>query len=314
MSALTFDIRILRSLLSIAETGSVTEAARRLGRTQPAITLQLKRLEDLSGRALFRQEARRMVLTKDGELILTYAKSILRTHDELVSKLASDEIEGQVVLGTPDLYAAYVLPDVLSHFRKEFPRIQVQLQCSLSTPLVKLVHRGEVDVALVTRMNDFTGGQVVHQEQLIWITGEHSTAHEETPVPLALLPPGNIFRDHAIEAMEASGRPWRIACISESVSGLQAAVFSGMAVTVLGRHAIVPGMRELPSSEAFPPLPKVEMLLYKSQAAINPAARALHEYLSFYLGSTREEVARSLPHAAFPVADEGNGAVVDHGA
>ncbi|WP_108663525.1 LysR substrate-binding domain-containing protein [Acuticoccus kandeliae] len=296
MSALTFDIRILRSLLSIAETGSVTETARRLGRTQPAITLQLQRLEGLSGRELFRQEGRRMVLTRDGELILTYAKSILRTHDELVSKLSSDEIEGHVILGIPDLYAAYVLPDVLSHFRQEFPRVQVQLQCRLSTPLVQLVHRGEVDVALVTRMNDFTGGQVIHREQLVWLTGTNSKAHEDSPVPLALLPPGNIFRDYAIEALESAGRQWMISCISESVSGLQAAVFSGMAVTVLGRHAMVPGMREIVPNDDFPQLPKVELLLYKSRASTSPAAHALHEYLSFYLGSTRQEVERSIPH------------------
>ncbi|MCQ0988673.1 LysR substrate-binding domain-containing protein [Jiella marina] len=286
MSSLTFDIRILRSLLSIAETGSVTETARRLGRTQPAITLQLKRLEDLSGRSLFRQEGRRMVLTTDGQMILTYAKSILRSHDELITKLASDEIEGQVVLGTPDLYAPYVLPDVLSHFRKEFPKVQVQLQCSLSTPLVRLVHRGEIDVALVTRMNDFTGGQVVQRQQLIWVTGERSSAHEEVPVPLALLPPGNIFRDHAIAALEQADRPWRIACISESISGLQAAVFSGMAVAVLGRKALVPGMRELEPSPQFPLLPKVEMLLYKSPVALSPAAHALHQYLKYYLDPT----------------------------
>ncbi len=300
MAGLIFDLKHLRSLLSIAETGSVTETARRLGRTQPAITLQLQPLEELSGRTLLRHEGRRMVLTRDGELILTYAKSILRSHDELVARLSSDAIEGQVILGTPDLYAAFVLPEVLSHFRRDFPRVQVQLQCRLSTPLVQLVHRGEVDVALVTRMNDFTGGQVIHREPLVWFTGERSNAHEEEPVPLALLPPGNLLRDCAIEALEATGRPWRIACISESVSGLQAAVFSGMAVTVLGRHARVPGMVEL-NHERFPRLQKVELLLYKSSAATSPAAQALHEYLSFYLGATNEEVERAAP---FPLASE----------
>jgi DNA-binding transcriptional LysR family regulator len=103
------------------------------------------------------------------------------------------------VLGTPDLYAAFMLPSILRIFRKAFPRVQLELNCSLSTPLVGCVKRGEVDIALVTRMNDFTGGQVVRQEQLIWMTGEQSTAHNEKPIPLALLPPGNIYRDHAIE-------------------------------------------------------------------------------------------------------------------
>jgi DNA-binding transcriptional LysR family regulator len=172
MSFFNVDMRVLRSFISVVETGSVTETARRLGRTQPAITLQMKRLEDLTGKILFKQDSRRPVPTEQGDLGLSYAKSILRLHDELLTKLSSPDIEGHVVLGTPDLYAAYLLPSILALFRKSFPRIQVELRCSLSTPLVSLVQRGEVDIALVTRMPGFTSGQVVRQEQLIWVMGE----------------------------------------------------------------------------------------------------------------------------------------------
>jgi DNA-binding transcriptional LysR family regulator len=178
MNLISLDIRMLRSLISVVETGSITETARRLGRTQPAITLQLQRLEELTGKQLFLHGGRRLALTEDGGTVLTYAKSILRLHDELISQLASQEIEGQVVLGTPDLYAAFMLPSILSVFRKSFPRIQVELNCALSTPLVGLVKRGDVDIALVTRMNDFTGGQVVRREQLVWMTGDQSCAHQ----------------------------------------------------------------------------------------------------------------------------------------
>jgi DNA-binding transcriptional LysR family regulator len=283
MNLINLDIRMLRSLMSVVETGSITETARRLGRTQPAITLQLQRLEELTGKAIFIHEGRRLFLTAEGETVLSYARSILGFHDELLSQLASPDIEGHVVLGTPDLYAAFMLPSILKIFRKAFPRVQLELNCSLSTPLVGCVKRGDVDIALVTRMNDFTGGQVVRQEQLIWMTGEQSTAHNETPMPLALLPPGNIFRDHAIEALEAARLRWRIACVSHSVSGLQAAAFAGMAVTVLGRSALVRNMREIGEKEGLPPLPKVDLLLYKSPTATSKAASALHDYLAHYL-------------------------------
>lgn len=283
MNLISLDIRMLRSLVSVVESGSITETARRLGRTQPAITLQLQRLEELAGKPLFNHEGRRMALTADGDTVLTYAKSILRLHDELLSQLASPVIEGHVVLGTPDLYAAFMLPSILAVFRRAFPRIQVELNCSLSTPLVGLVKRGEVDIALVTRMNDFTGGQVVRQEQLIWMVGERSSAHQEPQVPLALLPPGNIYRDHAIECLETVRRRWRVACVSDSVGGLQAAVFAGMAVTVLGRSALVPSMREISVAEGFPALPKVDLLLYKSKGSTSKAAHALHDYLAHYL-------------------------------
>lgn len=283
MNLISLDIRMLRSLISVVETGSITETARRLGRTQPAITLQLQRLEELTRKQLFLHEGRRLTLTPDGNTVLTYAKSILRLHDELLAQLASQEIEGQVILGTPDLYAAFMLPSILSVFRKSFPRIQVVLNCALSTPLVGLVKRGDVDIALVTRMNDFTGGQVVRREQLIWMTGEQSSAHQERPIPLALLPEGNIYRDHAIESLERAHLRWRIACVSESVGGLQAAAFAGMAVTVLGRSALVSTMREIGTDQGLPPLPQVELLLYKSASATSKAATALHDYLAHYM-------------------------------
>lgn len=283
MNLVCLDIRMLRSLVSVVETGSVTETARRLGRTQPAITLQLQRLEQLIGKQLFHHGGRRPSLTPDGVTVVIRAKSILRLHDELLSQFASQEIEGHVVLGVPDLYAAFMLPSILAMFRKSFPRIQVELNCSLSTPLVHLVKRGEVDIALVTRMNDFTGGQVVGREQLVWMAGDHSIAHQERPIPLALLPEGNVYRDHAIEALERAGIRWRIACVSESIGGLQAAAFAGMAVTVLGRSTLVSGMREVGAPEGLPNLPPVELLLYKSASATSEAATALHDYLARYL-------------------------------
>jgi DNA-binding transcriptional LysR family regulator len=284
MSFFSVDMRVLRSFISVVETGSVTETARRLGRTQPAITLQMKRLEDVTGKILFKPDSRRPVLTEQGDIVLGYAKSILRLHDELLTK-SSPDIEGHVVLGTPDLYAAYLLPSILALFRKSFPRIQVELRCSLSTPLVNLVQHGEVDIALVTRMAGFTGGQVVRQEQLIWVMGEGHDVHLVEPVPLALLPAGNIYRDYAIDGLERQGRKWRIACVSESMGGLQAAVFAGMAVTVLGKSALVHGMKQIGVNEYFPPLPKVDLLLYRASGQSTPAATALHEYLAHYLGT-----------------------------
>jgi DNA-binding transcriptional LysR family regulator len=282
MNLINLDIRMLRSLISVVETGNITETARLLGRTQPAITLQLQRLEDLIGRSLITYENRRIILSEDGALVLSYAKSILRMHDELLSRLTAPKIEGHVVLGTPDLYATSILPRILAMFRHAFPLIQVQLRCVLSTPLVGQVKRGEVDIALVTRMNDFTGGRVVHQEPLVWMGAIDSNAHLQTPVPLALLPIGNIFRDHAIAALEGIGRPWRLACVSESASGLLAAVYAGMAVTVLGRSAMTANLREL-DPRTFPPLPSVELLLYKKPGATSAAANALHNYLQHYL-------------------------------
>ncbi|MEZ5933603.1 MAG: LysR substrate-binding domain-containing protein [Alphaproteobacteria bacterium] len=280
------DLRVLRSFVSVVETGSITETARRLGRTQPAITLQIQRLEETVGRQLLLHRNRQIWPTEHGQLVLSYARSMLRQHDELCARLSSPDIEGHVVLGTPDLYAASILPSILRVFRTEFPGIQVELHCSLSTPLVKRVRKAEVDIALVTRMNDFTGGIVVRQEELVWLVGDHaSDILDQNPLPLALLPPGNIYRDHAIEAMERAGRKWRVACVTESMAGLQAAVFAGMAVTVLCKCAMVPGMRQVGHVDYFPRLPMIDLLLYRAPGSLSPAANALHDYLVRYLAN-----------------------------
>jgi DNA-binding transcriptional LysR family regulator len=278
------DLRVLRSFATVIETGSITDAARLLGRSQPAISLQMRRLEEMTGRPLLLHEGHRISPTEFGDLVLSYARTMLRQHDDLLARLSSPDVEGHVVLGTPDLYAAYMLPSILRMFRDAFPKIQVELRCSLSTPLVECVHRGEVDIALVTRMKDFSGGQVVRQEELVWLRGEGSDIHRRDPVPLALLPPGNIYRDFAIEYLERAGRTWQIACVSESVGGLQAAVFAGMAVTVLCRCAIVPGMRHLGVSDNFPRLPRVDLLLYMAPRTTSAAVKALHDCLAQYLG------------------------------
>ena len=283
MFNLALDLRILRSFVMVAESASVTHAAAQLGRTQPAITMQLQKLEELVGKQLFAPESRRTQLTEDGEVVLHYAKTLLRIHDEMLMRLSSIPIEGHVILGTPDLYAAYLLPPILARFRHAFPRIQVELRCSLSTPLLSLVRQGDVDIALVTRMRGFTGGQVIHQEQLIWVVSDQFEPHRSDPVPLAVLPPGNIFRDHAIEALERSGRRWRITCVSESMGGLQAAVFSGMAVAPIVISALVPGMRQIGPQEYFPALPMVDLLLYRAPSKNDDATRALAEYLSHFL-------------------------------
>jgi DNA-binding transcriptional LysR family regulator len=290
MPLISLDIRMLRSFVSVVQTGSITVAARQLGRTQPAITLQLQRLEELTNRTLFCNVGRRQLLTDEGDLVLSYAKSILRLHDEMLQRLASPDVEGTVVLGTPDLYAAFVLPAILNRFRKAFPRVQVELRCELSTPLVGLVRRGEIDLALVTKMAGFSGGKVVGQEQLIWMVGTDSEAHRADLVPLALLPPGNIYREHAIDKLERIGRNWKIACVSASAVGLQAAAIAGMAVTVLGRSALVPGLRELGAAEGFPPLPPVELLLYRAAGRNLAAIDALYNYLESYLGSDASRV------------------------
>jgi DNA-binding transcriptional LysR family regulator len=281
------DLRLLQAFIVLVQTGSFSETSRRLGRTQPAVSLQLRRLEEITGAVLFTRVGRKLVLTDDGEIILGYARTIMGLQDELRARLTAPKLDGQVVLGTPDLYAAYLLPAVLSDFRRAYPNVNVELRCALSSKLMAAVERAEIDLALVTGMPAFKDGELVAQETLVWVTGAESAVHLENPVPLAMLPPGNIFRDYGLAALESIGRQWRLACISESIGGLQAAVFAGIAVSVVGKSSVMPGMRELGRSDSFPTLPKVDLVLYRSARPSNPAAEAMAEFIVRHFSNSR---------------------------
>jgi DNA-binding transcriptional LysR family regulator len=279
MNTRHLDIRSLRSFVTVVDTGSVTEASRRMGRTQPAITLQIRRLEEQTGKQFFEPMARRPLLTRDGEVLLGYARAILRTHDELWSRIHTRNVEGRVVLGTPDLYAAYLLPRLLTDFRAAHPGVEVDVRCALSRTLMMQLDAKEIDIALVTAMPGIRAGEFIRKEPLVWVSGQGHVAYNENPVPLALLPPGNIYRDAALEALDRIGRAWRLACISESISGLQAAVFSGFAVSVLAKSALVAGMRVIGRPESFPELPEVDVVMHRSPGRPSVPADRLADFV-----------------------------------
>jgi DNA-binding transcriptional LysR family regulator len=274
------DLRLLQTFILLVETGSVSETARRVSRTQPAVTLQLQRLEELAGVKLYDTVGRKPVLTPDGELLLGYSRTIVGLHNEVLTRLQAPRLRGRVILGIPDLYAAYVLPPVLSAFNLAHPNVDVEIRCSLSSRLMTAIGRDEIDVALVTGMPAFRQGLVVAQEALVWVSGETGPAQHVNPVPLAMLPPGNIFRDHALAALDQVGRSWRLVCVSESLSGIQAAVLGGVAFSTVGASSVLPGMRVLGRSEGFPPLPKVDLTLYRSAGRANSASDALVDVIT----------------------------------
>lgn len=274
-----FDIRSLRAFVALVDSGSVTKAARLLGRTQPAITLQIRRLEETTNRRLFDRSQHRPQLTRDGEILLGYARGILAMHDEVWNRLQAKVVEGRVVLGTPDLYAAYLLPTILSNFRAAYPQVEVNLRCAPSRALMDELEAKEVDIALVTAMPGMRAGEFLRKEQLVWVSAADHDTHKINPAPLALLPPGNIYRDVAIAALDRMGRPWRLSCVSESMGGLQAAVFSGSAISVVASSALVPGMRVIGRAESFPDLPQVDLVLHRAPGPGSAPSNALASFV-----------------------------------
>ena len=275
------DLRLLQAFIILVETGSVSETARRIGRTQPAVTLQIKRLEEAVNATLFDNVGRKLVLTSNGELLLGYARTIMSLQSEAMARIAAPKLSGRVVLGVPDLYAAYIMPEILSRFFSAFPDVEIEIRTQLSSPLIASLEKGEIDLALVTGMRAFSEGQIVAQEPLVWVTGTNRSMHDKNPVPLALLPTGNVFRDLALAGLEVTGRKWKVSLVSTSISGLHAAVLSGFAVSAIAKSSIILG-----EADSFPELPSVDLVLYRAGNSKNAAVDAMGDMIA-------EELARA---------------------
>lgn len=278
------DIALLRTFVAIVDTGGLTSAGRKVGRTQPAITHQISRLEDLTGRTLFEDNRRKLSLTHDGEVLLEFARAMLRINDEARGRFSTPDIAGHVTLGTPDLYAPYILPEVLETFSRSHPNVEIQLRCTRSIHLHAALERNEIDIALMTNQPEFRRGELVRREPLVWVAAVGSSPELRKPLPLAVLPQGSVYRHHALEALGAAGQQWSIRSVCDSIAGLQAAVFAGLAVSVFPRCAIGPNLRRLGEQDGLPPLPPIELVMHRKSQGISDAAEQLAQYIARELG------------------------------
>jgi DNA-binding transcriptional LysR family regulator len=282
------EINLLRSFREVAEQGSFTAAAKRIHLTQSAISAQIKRLETVLGQKLLERTNRMVVLTEAGEKLLVHARNILTLNDEALADFGlSNTVQGVVRLGIPSDYAAHLLPSVLEKFGAQYPNVQLELFCELSVDLLELLHRGRIDLALVTRQHNSAGGDIVRNEKLVWVARKKKLPELTDPIPLALFPPGYcIFRESALKALREHGRCWRITCTSRSLSGIRAAVSSGLAISVVAEHTISQDMQIIGKNEGLPPLPKIEIALHPPGTPNIPVpAKALARFLKEMLSN-----------------------------
>ncbi|WJR75892.1 LysR substrate-binding domain-containing protein [Bradyrhizobium sp. NP1] len=278
------DIALLRTFVALVDTGSLTAAGRLVGRTQPAITHQIRRLEESLGRRLFEDNRRKLTLTHDGEVLLEFARSMLRLNDEARDRFLATDIAGHVTLGTPDLYASYILPEVLENFSRAHPNVEIELRCTRSVHLHAALERNELDIALMTNQPEFRKGELVRREPLVWVAASGGSPELRKPLPLAVLPQGSVYRQIALEALGSAGLQWSIRSVSDSIAGLQAAVFAGLAVSVFPHCAIGANVRCLNEDDGLPKLPSIELVMHRRSHGISEAAEQLAQYITREIG------------------------------
>jgi DNA-binding transcriptional LysR family regulator len=269
----------LRTFVAIADTGSFTRAADVVHKTQSAVSMQMKRLEERLGRALFARDGRAAKLSEDGERLLAYARRIVRLNLECVSSFSDADLKGRVRLGVPDDYADRYLPEILARFSRSNPRAEVTVVCEPTSMLVDCIQAGDLDLAIVTHAETAIKGDVIRLEPLLWVTSSRHCIHEDEVLPLALGRPTCNWRQAAIEGLERMGRNYRVLYASWNSTAVGAAVMAGLALSVLPESALRPGMRVLGASDGFPSLPPVRIALVRNRLEQSLITEALAEHI-----------------------------------
>ena len=267
------DPACLRAFLAVAEEGGFTRAAQKLNRTQSAVSMQIRRLEEALDTRLI-DDRKRATLTPAGERILEHARRIMALNDEVLGRANGFDISGRVRIGAPDDYVSFFLPAMLRRLSVTHPLVEVEVRCNMSVDLIAAVDRGQLDLALVTRLPGFEAGTTVRREPLIWAARDEALSMRR-PLPLALFSPGCPFRVAALERLDKARLPFRVAYESPSIASIVAAVSEGLAIAALAQISLQPSMKVLDAAHGLPALPVVEIVLYGPRNTASPAAQAV---------------------------------------
>jgi DNA-binding transcriptional LysR family regulator len=278
MTAL-LDIDQLRTFIAIAETGSFTKAADVVNKTQSAVSMQMKRLEERIERPIFARDGRASKLTEDGMRLLDYARRLVKLNVETISAFSDTALSGRVRLGVPDDYADRYLPEIMARFSRAYPGVELTVLCEPSIDLLERIDANEIDLAIVTNCETKRAAETFRRERLLWVTSNRHSAHREERVPLALGRPSCSWRRTAIDRLESVGRPYRVLYSSSNAGAVAAAVLAGLAVSVLPESGLRPGMRVLTAAEGFPELPSCRIGLVRNAHDSSALADALAEHV-----------------------------------
>lgn len=247
------DMTTLRSFVAVAEQGGVTRAASALNLTQSAVSMQLKRLEDLLGQELLDRSNRRVALTGSGELLLSYARRLVDLNDEAVGRLTDEVYEGELVLGAPYDIVYPVVPQVLKRFNAIYPRVKVHLKSSSTIKLLDALKRGEADLILTTEEKPGPGGETLTEMPLRWVGSPGGMSWKRKPLKLAFCNVC-IFRAGVLKRVNAAGIDWEMVIDSDDDRSVEALISADLAVGALLEDSIPPHLEAIHSGGALPEL------------------------------------------------------------
>ena len=266
----------IRAFITTVELGSVSNAAEQLGRSQPATSLQIKRLEDFLGKELLVRSNRKVSLSSHGDEIYSLCKQLLATNDQIVARLADEQLAGQITLGIPSEFATTLLPNIVGRFAQAYPNVSMEVFSDLSRNLTSEIQRGEYDLILALHDQHKPSRRgLVRSDELVWVGSQDSKAYKANDIPLVLAQEGCLYRKRALKKLEQLKREWRIVHTNPDLAGIQAAILAGLGITVLARST-VPNTLKILDTVKFdlPELGTIDISLqYKRRESSESVAR-----------------------------------------
>jgi DNA-binding transcriptional LysR family regulator len=270
------DLTTLRSFVAVADSGGVTRAAGFLHLTQSAVSMQLKRLEEMLGLELLNRSGRTIALTASGEQLLVYARRMVALNDEVIARLTDQVYEGVIKLGVPHDIVYPAIPQVLKQFHAAFPRVRVQLEASSTKILREQFAKGECDMILTTETAPDRGAETLAVKELQWVGAPGGAAWRQRPLQLAFCRLC-LFRPHVVANLDAAGIPWQMSVDTESDRTIEAAVSADLAVNAMIEGTAPPYLERIDHGGALPELPAQQINLYGGQGATGEVAERLAE-------------------------------------
>ncbi len=271
---------LLRTFSTVNDLGSITRATEVLGRSQPAISLQLKRLEDLLEVSLLNRTGRKIQLTEEGEILRNYARQMLALNDEAISRLKSPNVGGVVRVGLPNDFAVSLLPTILGGFTSAHEGITLEVDCGISRDLIQDIDQNQYDV-VIALCGETPSSSLAKtwSDRLAWVSNGDPNILQQETLPLIVYPQGCLYRQRTVDALNRAGKKWRVAYNSPSQSGIEAAVKAGLGLTVLSEKTVPDSLQVLPPECGYPGLADVEVGLFYRQGDLSEAGLRLVNYI-----------------------------------
>ncbi|ASN53109.1 LysR substrate-binding domain-containing protein [Sinomonas sp. R1AF57] len=272
-----FDPTQLRSFLAVAENLSFTLAAERLRLAQPTVSQHVAKLEKAAGRLLLVRDTHGVRLTDNGDAMAGFARTILAAHDDAVRYFRGEAMRGRLRFGTADDLAITGLPRILREFRRAYPQLNLELTVSQSDDLHRRLKAGQLDLVFIKWVAGAQEGTVVRQDTFSWVGVEETALDPGDPVPLVAYPAPSLSRTLAIQALEASGRRWKVTCSTKQIAGVLAAIRAGLGVAVMPTTLVPTDLKIITHRFDLPPVGDVDFTLIRNPLANSAAVDALTE-------------------------------------